>query len=193
MQLTDEEIAAMTPAERRELILRLAPRPDGLPSRRTIERIRKWRIRLILVCVAVLVPWTAYLAVTLPERYIARHWAATWVGFDLLLLTMLVLTLIGGWKRKQFLLPAAFASGVLLVCDAWIDVMTSQGGDDLTQALLTALLVELPLAFVLIVGPLRLLRILAIRHGMIHPEARIWTMPIPLPDLYTDHKVPPSS
>src|SRR5690349_1440854 len=122
----------MTPQQRRELILRLAPRPGGLPSRRTIERIRRWRTVLILACVVVLVPWTAYLAVTLPEHYIARNWAATWVGFDILLLTMLLLTLIGGWKRKQFVFPTAFASGVLLLCDAWIDVMTSQRGDDLT-------------------------------------------------------------
>ncbi|HEY3560246.1 MAG TPA: hypothetical protein VGL05_22420 [Kribbella sp.] len=191
MQLTDEEIAAMTPAERRDLILRLAPRPGGLPSRRTIERIRKWRTVLILICVAVLVPWTVYLAITLPSHYVARNWVATWVGFDILLLAMLVLTAIGGWKRKQFVFPTAFASGVLLICDAWVDVMTSQRGDDLTQALLSALLVELPLAFVLIAGPLRLLRILAIRHGMIDPDSHLWRMPIPIPDLYTDHKIPP--
>ncbi|MGW7682368.1 hypothetical protein ACWGID_16615 [Kribbella sp. NPDC054772] len=192
MRLTDEEIAAMTPAERRELILRLAPRPGGLPSRQTIERIRKWRTVLILVCVAVLVPWTVYLAITLPNHYVARNWVATWVGFDILLLTMLVLTAIGGWKRKQFVFPTAFASGVLLLCDAWVDVMTSQRGGDLTQALLSALLVELPLAFVLIAGPLRLLRIIAIRHGMVHPDSHLWRMPIPIPDLYSDHKVPPA-
>ena len=193
VRLTDEEIAAMTPAERRELILRLAPRPGGLPSRQTIERIRKWRTVLILVCVAVLVPWTVYLAITLPDHYVARNWVATWVGFDILLLTMLVLTAIGGWKRKQFVFPTAFASGVLLLCDAWVDVMTSQRGGDLTQALLSALLVELPLAFVLIAGPLRLLRIIAIRHGMVHPDSHLWRMPIPIPDLYPDHKVPPAA
>ncbi|MFF0338270.1 hypothetical protein [Kribbella sp. NPDC004875] len=192
MQLTDEDIAAMTPAERRDLILRLAPRPGGLPSRQTIERIRKWRTVLVLVCVAVLVPWTVYLAITLPNHYVARNWVATWVGFDILLLTMLVLTAIGGWKRKQFVFPTAFASGVLLICDAWVDVMTSQRGGDLTQALLSALLVELPLAFVLIAGPLRLLRMIAIRHGMVHPDSHLWRQPIPIPDLYPDHKVPPA-
>lgn len=181
----------MTPQERRDLILRLAPRPGGsFPSRRTIERIRKWRTLLILICVVVLVPWTVYLAITLPDHYVARNWVATWVGFDLLLLTMMVLTLIGGWKRKQFVFPTAFASGVLLLCDAWVDVMTSQRGGDLTQALLSALLVELPLAFVLIAGPLRLLRYVAIRHGMIHPDSHLWRMPIPIPDLYPGNKVP---
>jgi hypothetical protein len=193
VHLTDEEIAAMTPAERHELILKLAPHPAGMPSRRTIDRIRKWRTVLILLCVAVLIPWTVYLAITLPSHYVARNWVATWVGFDILLLTMLTLTALAGWKRKQFVFPTAFACGVLLICDSWFDVMTSQRGGDLTEALLSAFLVELPLAFILIAGPLRLLRYLAIRHGMIHPESQLWRMPIPIPDLYSDHKVPPGS
>jgi hypothetical protein len=193
VQLTDEEIAAMTPAERRDLILRLAPRPAGLPSRRTLERIRKWRTALMLVCAVALVPWTVYLAVTLPSHYVARNWVATWVGFDILLLAMMVLTALAGWKRKQFVFPTAFATGVLLICDAWFDVMTSQRGADLSQALLSACVVELPLAFVLIAGPLRLLRYVAIRHGMIPPEAQLWRMPIPIPDLYPGPKLPPAA
>jgi len=189
--LTDEEIAALTLTERRDLILRLAPDPGGMPSLRTIERIRKWRTALMLVCVAALIPWTVYLAVTLPIHYVARNWVATWVGFDILLLTMLTLTAIAGWKRKQLVFPTAFASGVLLICDAWFDVMTSQRGGDLTQALLSAFLVELPLAFILIAGPLRLLRYVAVRHGLIHPHMHLWRMPIPIPDLYPDRKLPP--
>jgi hypothetical protein len=191
VQLTDEEIAAMTPAQRRDLILRLAPNPGGLPSRRTMDRLRKWRTVLMLVCAAALIPWTVYLAITLPSHYVARNWVATWVGFDILLVAMMVLTALAGWKRKQFVFPTAFATGVLLICDAWFDVMTSQRGGDLTQALLSALLVELPLAFVLIAGPLRLLRYVAIRHGMIHPDSHLWRMPIPIPDLYPAPKPPP--
>ncbi|MEV5964570.1 hypothetical protein AB0L70_22550 [Kribbella sp. NPDC051952] len=187
--LTDQEIAAMTPAERRDLILRLAPRP-GMPTRRTLDRFRKWRTVLMVICVAALIPWTVYLAITLPSHYVARNWVATWVGFDILLLAMLTLTALAGWKRKQFVFPTAFASGVLLICDAWFDVMTSQRGADLTQALLSAFVVELPLAFALIAGPLRLLRYVAIRHGMIHPRSHLWRMPIPIPDLYPDQKVP---
>jgi hypothetical protein len=162
-----------------------------MPSRRAFDRIRKFRTALMLLCVAALIPWTVYLAITLPSHYVARNWVATWVGFDILLVTMLTLTALAGWKRKQFVFPAAFASGVLLICDAWFDVMTSQRGGDLTEALLSACLVELPLAFLLIAGPLRLLRYVAVRHGVIHPESRLWRMPIPIPDLYPDHKVPP--
>jgi hypothetical protein len=187
--LTDEEIAVMTPAERRDLVLRLTPHP-GMPSRQVMDRLRKWRTIFMAICVLALIPWTIYLAVTLPSHYVARNWVATWVGFDILLLTMLGLTALAGWKRKQFVFPTAFASGVLLVCDAWFDVMTSHTGHDLTQALLTAGIIELPLAFVLIAGPLRLLRYVAVRHGMIHPDSHLWRMPIPIPDLYPDQKVP---
>lgn len=192
MQLTDEDIAAMTPADRRDLIRRLAPNPAGFPTRRTIDRLRKWRTVLMLVCAAAMIPWTVYLAITLPNHYVARNWVATWVGFDILLVAMLVLTALAGWKRKQFVFPTAFATGVLLVCDAWFDVMTSHRGGDLTQALLSACLVELPLALLLIAGPLRLLRYVAIRHGMIHQDSHLWRMPIPIPDLYSNHTVPPA-
>ena len=181
----------MSVVERRELILRLTPVPEGLlPRTRTMERIRKWRLVLMLLCVAALIPWTVYLAITLPSHYEARNWVATWVGFDILLLAMLLATAIAGWRRRQLLFPTAFASGVLLICDAWFDVMTSQRGADLMQALLSAVLVELPLAFVLIAGPLRLMRYVAIRHGLVDPGVRMWRVPIPMPELWPDRKVP---
>jgi len=192
LQLTDEEIQTMTPTERRELIRRLAPAPgQRMLSPRTMQRIRKWRTVLVLLCVAALIPWTVYLAMTLPNHYVARNWVATWVGFDILLVLMLTATAIAGWRRRQLLFPTAFASGVLLICDAWFDVMTSQPGSDLMQALLSALLLELPLAFILIAGPLRLMRFVAIRHGIIEPGVRMWRVPIPMPELWADRQVPP--
>lgn len=192
LRLSDEEIAAMTPAQRRELILRLAPVPAGfLPAPRTMERIRRWRLALMLACVAALIPWIVYLAITLPSHYEARNWVATWVGFDVILLAMLVATAVFGWRRRLLLLPTAFASGVLLVCDAWFDVLTSQRGADLVQALLTALLVELPLAFILIAGPLRLLRYVAIRNGLVEAGLPMWRLPIPMPELWPQRRIPP--
>lgn len=192
VRLTDEQIAAMTPAERRELILRLAPVPAGvLPGPRTMARLRRWRLALTGLCVAALVPWTVYLAATLPSHYVAQNWVATWVGFDILLTAMLALTAVSGWRRRQLLFPAAFASGVLLVCDAWFDVLTSHPGRDMLQAVLSAVLVELPLAVLLIAGPLRLLRYVAIRNGLVDPDLNIWRMPIPVPELWPDRKVPP--
>jgi hypothetical protein len=193
VRLTDEEIEAMTPEERHELILRLAPPPpDMMPTARMIERIMRWRLALMLASVTVLIPWTVYLAITLPDRYVARNWVGTWVGFDIMLVAMLAATVVFGWRRRQLLFPTAFASGVLLVCDAWFDVLTSQPGADFVQALGSALLLELPLAFVLIAGPLRLMRYVAIRHGLIEAGTRVWRMPIPMPELWPERSVPPS-
>ena len=187
MRLTDEDIQAMTVAERRELILRLAPVPgQRMLTTRTLDRIRKWRTVFMLLCVAALIPWTVYLAITLPSHYVARNWVATWVGFDILLVIMLTGTAIAGWRRRQLVFPTAFASGVLLICDAWFDVMTSHPGSDLWQAVLSALLLELPLAFVLIAGPLRLMRIVAMRHGLVEPGTRMWRVPIPMPELWPE-------
>lgn len=190
VSLSDEEIAGMSPTERRELIRRLLPESPLVPQRRMLQRLRKWRLLLLVLCVAVLVPWTVYLGVTLPSRYVARHWVATWVGFDILLMVMLTATAIAGWRRRQLVFPTAFASGVLLICDAWFDVMTSQPGADLIQAVLSALVIELPLAIVFIAGPLRLMRIVATRHGLVEPGTRMWRVPIPLPELWADRTVP---
>ena len=91
-----------------------------------------------------LVPWIVYLAVTLPRAYVAHNWDRTWVGFDVLLLVMMVATAVFGYLRRQLLVFTAFATGVLLICDAWFDVMTAHG-DDRTWSVVTALAVELPL------------------------------------------------
>ena len=35
-----------------------------------------------------LIPWIAYLGLSLPHRYVAHNWDATWVGFDVLLFVL---------------------------------------------------------------------------------------------------------
>jgi hypothetical protein len=69
---------------------------------------------------------------------------------------------------------------VLLVCDAWFDVLTARG-DDQTWSLVTALAVELPLAGLLIAGALQVLRLVAARAWLLEPGAHAWQIPIPLP------------
>ncbi len=126
-------------------------------SRRVVQirRIREW----LALCAAIaLIPWTIYLGFTLPQDYTAQHWQATWVGFDVLLLAFMVATAVLGFLHHQLLTLFAFATGVLLVCDAWFDVLTAEGGDLVVSALIAGL-VELPLAAVLIVGTLRIARL----------------------------------
>jgi hypothetical protein len=161
--LTDEQIAALSPTERRALIARLVrPVEELVPSRRWLRRTREVRVAVMVLSAVVLVPWIGYLAVTLPRVYVARHWDVAWVGFDLMLLALIVATAVLGYLRRQLLVLTAFAAGVLLICDAWFDVLTAHG-DDRTWSVVTAVAVELPLAGLLIAGALQVLRLVAAR------------------------------
>ena len=126
-------------------------------SRRSI-RIRRIRSWLAVSAAVALIPWIVYLAVTLPQNYVAQNWRATWVGFDILLLLFLTATAVLGFLRHDLLTLFAFTTGVLLICDAWFDVMTARRADELVSVL-TAVCGELPLAAILIGGTLRIRRL----------------------------------
>jgi len=126
-----------------------------------IRRIREW---LALSAAIALIPWTIYLGFTLPQSYTAQHWQATWVGFDVLLMAFMVATAALGFARHHLLTLVAFSTGVLLVCDAWFDVLTA----NFAVSILTAALGELPLAAVLIGGSLRIARL------QIRPAGQAW-------------------
>jgi hypothetical protein len=102
---------------------------------------------LVLVAVA-LVPWTLYLTFTLPTRHVTRHYDLAWVGFDVGLTAAFAATAWAALRTSRWLVPLAAATGTMLVCDAWFDVVTSQSGGEMWEAVAEALLAELPLAAV---------------------------------------------
>lgn len=125
---------------------------------RTIRHRRARRVAIVYGVGAVaLIAWATYLGDSLPDRNVAQHWNAAWVGFDVLLVLTLALT---AWRAAQFdrrvVIPAA-ASAALLVADAWMDITTSSRAD-LWQSLLLAVAVELPLAALSITVARRALR-----------------------------------
>jgi hypothetical protein len=175
--LTDEQIAALTPAQRRELINRLeAPLSDVIDPL-VLNRIRRLRLSLMIGCSIGMIPWLVYLSLTLPDKYVAHNWPATWIGFDILLAAFMVATAIFGLLRRQVLMFAAFTSGVLLLCDAWFDLMTA-GPDDLWVSVVTALLIEVPLAIFMIRGAHRIMRLTMMRLWFPDPGARLWRIPL---------------
>jgi hypothetical protein len=99
------------------------------------------------------------------------------VGFDILLLVFMAATAVLGLLRRQLLVLAAFTTGVLLVCDAWFDVMTA-APTDMWLSVLTAALGELPLAVILITGALRILRLTAARLYVLDPGMPLWRIPL---------------
>lgn len=175
--LTDEQIARMTPLERHRLVARLVRAPGAGPGR-VLRRVRAVRLGVMVAGTAALVPWIVYLAVSLPDSYEAHNWPATWVGFDLGLVLMMVTTCVLGLLRRRLVMLSAFSTGVMLVCDAWFDVMTSAPADR-GWALASALLAELPLAALLTLGSLRVLRLGARHAGFLEDGESLWHLTIP--------------
>ncbi|MGO9152751.1 hypothetical protein [Mycobacterium sp.] len=175
--LTDEQIAALTPEQRRELITRLEQPLSELIDTEYLGRIRRIRLGLMIGGSIAMIPWLAYLSVTLPENYVAHNWPITWVGFDLLLVAFMLATAVLGYLRRQLLMLSAFTSGVLLICDAWFD-LTTAGPTDLWLSLVTALLIEVPLAIFMITGAQRILRLTMMRLWRMDPGMRLWHLPL---------------
>ena len=114
----------------------------------SIERfpIPRWAA-LFLAAVAVgLVPWTLYLTYTLPARHVTHDWNVAWAGFDVALASALVATAIGVRMRAAWLEATAAVSTALLLTDAWFDIVLADGGSERREAVLLAVVAELPLA-----------------------------------------------
>lgn len=175
--LSDDRIAALSPVVRRDLIERLQrPRDEVFPPA-IARRMRRSRLTLMTAGAIGLIPWTVYLSVSLPANYVAHNWPATWIGFDCLLIAFMVATAVLGWLRRQVVVLPAFATGVLLACDAWFDVLTA-GPRQLWISVLTGALINLPLAALLITGAMRILRMTAVRLWFLDPETPAWRLPL---------------
>ena len=70
----------------------------------------------------------------------------------------MIATAVLGFVQHHLLTLFAFTTGVLLVCDAWFDVLTARRGD-FAVSILTAVLGELPIAAALVLGTLRIARL----------------------------------
>ena len=66
----------------------------------------------------------------------------------------------------------------MLLCDAWFDLLTSAPGD-LWQAVLSAVVVEIPLALLLMSGAVRALRVVSALLWFSDPDARSWEIRLP--------------
>ncbi|MEU2622095.1 hypothetical protein ABZ642_28885 [Streptomyces sp. NPDC007157] len=152
--------------------------PDGS----TLRRRHRRAIGQFALCVFVLVPWTVYLAVSLPHRFEARYWPMVWVGFDIMLLVSLVGAGAAVWLRRQALIPMSFVAATLLVCDAWFDVSLNLGRGDVWESVASAVLVELPLACLLVLRARRVLKVSARlawqRLGLAGEPPPLYKMPL---------------
>ena len=105
----------------------------------------RWVAPVFAVLGTATLPWTAYLAMTLPPQINSHHYRLAWVGFDAMLVVALLLTAYFAWKGRPLVGLLAAITATMLVLDAWFDVTMSNRADR-PSAILSAVLVELPLA-----------------------------------------------
>ena len=93
-----------------------------------------------------LLPWTLWLSSSLKPHHATEHWDIAWAGFDTGLAAAFVLTALAAWQRSPWVSAAAAATGTLLVADAWFDIVLESHSDELRNAIVLALVAELPVA-----------------------------------------------
>jgi len=120
----------------------LGRKADVAAIRRGARRVA-W---LYTAAAVFLLPWIVFLAVSLPKRDLDRHYDVAWVGFDLLLAFAVIRTAWFAHRIDPRVQIPATATATLLVVDAWFDVITAGNRSQFLEALLMALLVEVPAA-----------------------------------------------
>ncbi len=104
---------------------------QALALRRLVPR---WVGPIFALGALALIPWVAYLGVSLPATVRVAERTA-WIGFDIGLMAMFALTAVLAHRRSVRVTQAATALATMLVVDAWFDIFTSGGGAALGQAL----------------------------------------------------------
>ena len=173
----------MSQDERRQLAHALAAldAPHPLTDPRLRRRMR-FGLLLMTGCCIALAGWIAILILTLPGHYTSTDWQTVWVGLDLAELAGFAATGWAAWHQRQVVTFFMIVTATLLVCDAWFDVALSYGSSDFTTSIISALLVELPLAFLLFASARRLVRatiqIVMELSGVAGPAPPLWRVPL---------------
>jgi hypothetical protein len=181
--LDESDLRRMTPEERAGLARALARvNAQDLAPTPLSQRRRRVLIGACLAGVLLLAVWIAVLEIKLPRYYRAGGWRAAWVGFDAGLLLVFAATAWAAWRRRQILIGCLMVLATLLCCDAWFDTTLDWGTRGFMVSLLSAVLLELPLAAVALIGARRLLRLtigrLELLAGLPGPVPAFWQVPL---------------
>jgi hypothetical protein len=181
--LFDEaELKRMSPKERARLMQALAvlDMPRLMPA--GSHRRRRWFLIATIVCCVVLAAWIGVLAVTLPRYYRSGDWRGAWVGFDLAELAAFAATAWAAWRGRQILITCLLVLATLLFADAWFDVTLDVRTSGFLVSLLSALLIEIPLAVAAVLAARRLQRLTIARirgrEGLPGPVPPLWRIPL---------------
>jgi hypothetical protein len=153
------ELRNLSEDERRHLLRQLVHTGPHSPVKPGTSW--KWDLLLVLImggCIF-LAGWIGYLAVSLPGFYRAGSWRGAWVGFDVALLGTFAATGWAAWRCRQILIICLVVLATLLLCDAWFDVVLDERTAGFLGSLLSALLVEVPVAVLALLVARRLLKL----------------------------------
>jgi len=157
--ISEAKLRAMSPAQRQELARRLAAIDDPHPLPGVDLAVGR-RLGLLVsgIACAVLAGWIVVLTLTLHRSFHAQHWKGAWVGFDIVMLLAFAATGWEFWRGRRGVIAWLLVTATLLCCDAWFDVILDLGTRNEWGSVGSAVLVELPLAFLLFTAARRLLR-----------------------------------
>ena len=161
--INEADLRQLSAAERRQLARSLAviDYPDPLLEV-TLARGRKLGALFSIVACTVLVGWIIVLLFTLHRSFHSHYWRAAWVGFDIVLLFGFAATGWAFWRGRQIVIACLLVTATLLCCDAWFDVILDLGTSGQWVSIGSALVVELPIAFLMFAAARRLIRLSAL-------------------------------
>jgi hypothetical protein len=140
----------------------LAPPQRKFARHPTAAPAPSWVAPLYLTLSVLLIPWIVYLTFARPAEFGDGHYRVAWVGLDAMEAIALALTARLAYRRSTWVDIAATATATLLIVDAWFDLMTASPGWEMTQSIVAAAVLELPLA---------LLSLWIARHAQVVNEA----------------------
>src|SRR5262249_46217272 len=108
--------------------------------------LRRWIVIVFGVGGVLLLPWTVWLSTSLQPHHVTEHWDLAWSGFDTGLALLFLARAYAAYRRSRWPPPLVATTGTLLVVDAWFDIVLESHYDERRNAILLALLVELPAA-----------------------------------------------
>ena len=161
--INEVELRKLSAAQRRQLARSLAAidYPHPLPEV-SLAKGRKLGALFSIVACTVLVGWIIVLLFTLHRSFHSHYWRAAWVGFDFVLLFGFAATGWAFWRGRQIVIACLLVTGTLLCCDAWFDVILDLGSSGQWVSIASALVVELPIAFLMFAAARRLIRLSAV-------------------------------
>lgn len=177
-----DKLIDLTPDQRHKLMQALV----ALEQEDTPAPGATWKWYAVIAFTAAacvfLVIWITVLALTLPAFYHAGSWRGAWVGFDIAELLMFAATGWAAWRRRQILIICLIVLATLLLCDAWFDVVLDVRTGSFLSSLLSAGLIEVPLAVLAILMARRLLRMaigqMMRYEGLTGKVPPLWQIPL---------------